>query len=57
MKHSLKILYFPSLYIGDSLLTYVTKHKFLSLFFDGPRLNTTHHINYLKICCNKNLLL
>ena len=45
----------PPLSINRQNVKYVTKHKFLGLIFDGPHLNWTHHINYLKVCYNRKL--
>ena len=41
--------------ISRQHLRYVTKYTFLSFIFYDPHLNWTHHINYLKVCCNRKL--
>ena len=45
----------PKITVNEEKVTFVTKHCFLGLILDGPRLTWKHHIDYLKITCVKRL--
>ena len=39
----------------NTKINFVTKFKFLGLILDGPHLNRSHHLNYLKDICSRKL--
>ena len=50
-----RVFSIPEVKIGDEVIPFVTRHKFLGMILDGPRLSWKHHVEYLKITCNKRL--
>ena len=45
----------PNIFINSHKISYVTQHKFLGLYFDGPLLSWGRHISYLKSICSRKM--
>ena len=50
-----KINAIPTITLNNSPATFVTKHCFLALHLDGPRLTWKYHIEHLIISCSNRL--
>ena len=50
-----RIPFIPTVVLNSHPLPFVTKHRYLGLYIDGPSLTWAHHITYLQSSCLRRI--